>query len=340
MKVFAILRERQVDMGKAAVTPVCELSKEKLGDMYLKMHQIRDFEEKVAYFFSRGMIHGTTHLYSGEEAVAVGVLSAMEEQDLITSTHRGHGHCIAKGIDLQRMMAELLGKEAGYCKGKGGSMHIADVSKGNLGANGVVGGGISIAVGAGITTAMKKIDRVVVSFFGDGALNEGVFHESLNLASIWNLPVIFVCENNKYAMSLSTHRGFNIEDLAIRASSYGIPGRTVDGNDLSAVYEAATWARGHARREGPVLLVCDTYRFKGHSKSDANRYRTKEEIEEWKERDPIPRFRVLLESSKRLSPDELDAIEARAAVDIEAAVEFAQAASAPSIDSILDDVYA
>lgn len=317
-----------------------ELSKEKLADMYMKMNQIRTFEEKVAYFFSRGMIHGTTHLYAGEEAVAVGVLSAMEEQDLITSTHRGHGHCISKGIDLKRMMAELLGKEVGYCKGKGGSMHIADLSRGNLGANGVVGGGISIAVGAGLTTVLKKIDRVVISFFGDGALNEGVFHESLNLAAIWNLPVLFVCENNQYAMSLSTKRGFKIDDLSTRASAYGIPGRSVDGNDVLAVHRESKWAREHVRKDGPVLLVCDTYRFKGHSKSDANRYRSKKEIEEWKQRDPIPRFRATIEGHKLMSTKELDTIERQAVREIEEAVEFAQASEPPSVDTVLDDVYA
>jgi pyruvate dehydrogenase E1 component alpha subunit len=316
------------------------LGKEKLEDMYMKMLHTRNFEEKVAYFFSRGMVHGTTHLYAGEEATAVGVMGPMKEEDLMTSTHRGHGHLISKGADLNRMMAELLGKEPGYCKGKGGSMHIADVEVGNLGANGIVGGGIPIATGAGITTKMKGIDRVVVSFFGDGALNEGVFHESLNLASIWDLPVVFVCENNQYAMSYSRKKAFKIDDLSKRAEAYGIPGKTVDGNDVFDVYETAQWARDYVRENGPALIIAETYRYKGHSKSDANRYRTKEEIEEWKKHDPIPRMRSVLEDEKIFTKKELDQMEKQASDDIEAAVEFAQNAPEPSLDLLTTDVYA
>lgn len=321
-------------------TLATSLGKEKLQDMYMKMLHTRNFEEKVAYFFSRGMVHGTTHLYAGEEATATGVMAAMADEDLMTSTHRGHGHLISKGAELNRMMAELLGKETGYCKGKGGSMHIADVERGNLGANGIVGGGIPIATGAGITTRMKGIDRVVVSFFGDGALNEGVFHESLNMASIWDLPVVFVCENNQYAMSMSRKKAFNIEDLSRRAEAYGIPGVNIDGNNVFEVYETAQWARGHARETGPVLIIANTYRYKGHSKSDANRYRTKEEIEEWKQVDPLPRMRKVLEDEKIFTKKELDAMEKQASDNIEAAVEFAQNAPEPSIDTLLDDVYA
>lgn len=323
-----------------AAGAIAELQRERLLDMYLKMNHIRNFEEKVAYFFSRGMIHGTTHLYVGEEAVAVGATGALHTDDLITSTHRGHGHCIGKGIDLNRMMAELLGKEAGYCKGKGGSMHIADLSSGNLGANGVVGGGIPIAVGAGITLKLKNRDSIVLCFFGDGALNEGSFHESVNLAAIWNLPVVFVCENNQYAMSLSTKRGFKIEDLAVRATAYGIPGTSVDGNDLPTVFQAVSNARVRAREKGPSLIVCNTYRQKGHSKSDANRYRTKEEIEDWKMKDPIPRFRRWLEQESGVAPAELERIEKRAAEDIDAAVAFADGCDYPPLTSIEDDVYA
>ncbi len=310
------------------------------ADIYLAMWRIRFFEEKVAWFFSRGLIHGTTHLYVGEEAVAAGVCSVLREEDLITSTHRGHGHCIARGIDLNRMMAELLGKEAGYCKGKGGSMHIADLSRGNLGANGVVGGGISIAVGAGLTTRMKGLRRVVACFFGDGAANEGIFHESLNLAAIWDLPVIFVCENNQYGMSMSVKRSMKISDISVRASSYGMPGKTVDGNDVFAVRQAAAWAREHALAHGPVLLVCETYRHKGHSKSDANRYRTKEEIEDWKSRDPIPRMRAGLIGEYGMTAESVDALEQRASKEIEDAVKFAEGCPAPSISTIADDVYA
>jgi len=322
-----------------------EIQRPDLEDMYRRMFLIRAFEEKVAFFFSRGMIHGTTHLYIGEEATAVGVCSAIRDDDLITSTHRGHGHCIAKGIDLNRMMAELLGKRDGYCRGKGGSMHIADLARGNLGANGIVGGGIPVAVGAALTLRLRervlgeKTGQVVVCFFGDGALNQGSFHESVNLAAVWDLPVMFVCENNQYAMSLSNKRAFKLENLADRALGYGIPGWTVDGNDVLAVREMAIRARAHVAEHGPVLMVAETYRQKGHSKSDANRYRTKEEMNEWLTRDPLPRFRaVLLDAG--MTEDHLVGIEAAVGDELERAVVFAQASEFPPIDSILEDVYA
>ena len=319
---------------------MAKFKKETAADMYEKMLLTRYFEEKVAYFFSMGMVHGTTHLYVGEEATATGVCCALEEQDLIASTHRGHGQCISKGIDINKMMAEFLGKEAGYCKGKGGSMHIANLEGGNLGANGVVGGGIPLAVGAGITTKMKKIDRIVVGFFGDGATNEGTFHESLNLASIWKLPVLFVCEDNKYGISLSRYKSMNIDDIAVRASSYGIPGKTIDGNDVFQVYEETKKAREYVKENGPMLLVCDTYRFLGHSKSDANVYRTKAEIEEWKAKCPIKRARQYLLDNKLFTEAEIDALEADAKKQIEDAVKFAENSPYPSIDTIMDDVYA
>lgn len=317
-----------------------KISKQKLEEMYEKMLLTRNFEEKVAYFFSMGMVHGTTHLYVGEEATATGVCCALEPNDVIASTHRGHGQCISKGIDIKRMMAEFLGREAGYCKGKGGSMHIADLEGGNLGANGVVGGGIPLAVGAGITTQMKKIDRIVVCFFGDGAANQGTFHESLNLASIWKLPVLFVCEDNKYGMSMSRYKAMNIEDIAIRAKSYGIPGKTIDGNDAVTVYEETLKAREYVKANGPMLLVCDTYRFLGHSKSDANVYRTKDEIAQWKAKGPLKRMRQYLLENKVFAESELKAIEDRAKQTIEEAVLFAENSPYPSIDTIMDDVYA
>ena len=316
------------------------LSKDDMVDMYTKLHQIRTFEEKVAYFFSRGMIHGTTHLYIGEEATAVGVMAALAADDWITSTHRGHGHTIAKGIDLNRMMAELLGRETGYCRGKGGSMHIADLSRGNLGANGIVGGGIPIAVGAALTVKLRQLDRVVVSFFGDGALNEGSFHEAVNLASVWDLPIIFVCEDNQYGMSMSRRLSINIEDLALRATGYGIPGVSVDGNDILAVLAATAKAYTHVKKHGPYLIVSETYRYMGHSKSDANKYRTKEEIAQWREKDPIGRFKAFLIEHGYLSEDELDTIEGAARQAIEDAVAFAQNSPEPSLDIIAEDVYA
>lgn len=319
---------------------MAKINKKTAAEMYEKMLLTRYFEEKVAYFFSMGMVHGTTHLYVGEEGTATGVCCALEKQDLIASTHRGHGQCISKGIDINRMMAEFLGKENGYCKGKGGSMHIANLEGGNLGANGVVGGGIPLAVGAGITTKMKKIDRIVVGFFGDGATNEGTFHESLNLASIWKLPVLFVCEDNKYGISLSRYKSMNVDDIAVRASSYGIPGKTIDGNDVFKVYEETKKAREYVKENGPMLLVCDTYRFLGHSKSDANVYRTKEEIEEWKAKCPIKRAKQYLLDNKLFTEAEITAIEADAKQQIEDAVKFAENSPYPSIDTIMDDVYA
>ncbi|MGI6585655.1 MAG: thiamine pyrophosphate-dependent dehydrogenase E1 component subunit alpha [Lutisporaceae bacterium] len=317
-----------------------DLEKSKLQDMYLKMLHIRRFEEKVAHFFTLGKVHGTTHLYVGEEACAVGACSALEEKDYITSTHRGHGHCISKGIDLNRMMAELLGKETGYCKGKGGSMHIADLSRGNLGANGVVGGGQAIAVGAALTLRMKKSDQVVLCFFGDGASNAGSFHEALNLAAIWKLPVIFFCENNLYGMSMPVSKSMNVRDVAEKAAAYGIPGRVVDGNNVLEVYSAVLEAREYARSSGPILLEAKTYRWLGHSKSDANVYRTREEIADWKERCPIKSFRKYLEENGVFTASELDAIERQASSDIDKAVEFAEQSPYPSMDTVCDDVYA
>ena len=269
-----------------------------------------------------------------------GVCAALKEEDLMTSTHRGHGQCISKGIDLNRMMAELLGKSTGYCKGKGGSMHIADLERGNLGANGVVGGGQPIAVGAALTTQMKKINRIVVCFFGDGSTNEGSFHESLNLASVWKLPVLFVCENNQYGMSTSVKRSMNITDISVRAAAYGIPGKTVDGNDAVQVYQETLSAREYVRKNGPMLLVCETYRHMGHSKSDACVYRTKEELNEWKERDPIKLLGCYMVENKVASEEKLEQMDRKATDEIEAAVEYAKSSPYPALDTILEDVYA
>lgn len=307
--------------------------------MLEKMYHTRKFEEQVAYFFAMGMVHGTTHLYIGQEASATGVCSAMQPTDLMTSTHRGHGHCISKGIDLNRMMAEFLGKSTGYCKGKGGSMHIADLDNGNLGANGIVGGGHCVAVGAALTTKKKNIDRIVVCFFGDGASNEGSFHEAANLASIWKLPVLFVCENNEYGMSMAKHRSMNIDDIAVRANAYGFPGVSVDGNNAIEVYEQAKIAREYVAQNGPMLLVCNSYRIMGHSKSDTNAYRTKQEIEDWKAKDPIVRIREYMRQNG-FTEKELDVIDAQTTRDIQNAVAFAKNSPYPDVDTIYDDVYA
>ena len=308
--------------------------------MYQTMLSIRAFEQKVAYFFSRGLIHGTTHLYVGEEALATGVCAHLTDQDYITSTHRGHGHCIAKGIDLKRMMAELFGKSEGYCKGKGGSMHIADLTRGNLGANGIVGGGIAIAVGAALTIKKQRRPQIVVCFFGDGALNQGVFHEAVNMASIWALPVLFVCENNQYGMSMSAKRAFNISNFADRAKSYGIPGKRIDGNDILVVYAEAEQALQHVRRKGPMLLVGTTYRYLGHSKSDANRYRTKEEIAEWRKKDPIVRLEKHLIKEQALQESDLEKQRQKIAQEVQEAVSYAEKLPYPEAQTLEHDVYA
>jgi acetoin:2,6-dichlorophenolindophenol oxidoreductase subunit alpha len=305
------------------------------------MWRIRRFEEAVDDLFARGLMHGTMHLSIGQEASATGTCLALRDDDAITSTHRGHGHCIAKGADLERMMAELLAKETGYCRGRGGSMHIADGATGNLGANGIVAGGIPIAAGAGLAYQLQGIDRVVVSFFGDGATNEGAFHEGVNLASIWKLPVVFVCENNKYGMSFSTEKSMAVESVAERASAYGIPGVTVDGNDVEAVHEAVTNAADRARGgEGPTLVEALTYRWKGHSKSDKNLYRTREEIAEWREKDPIGRFETLVVDRGVLDAAAVEEIRTAATNDIRDAARRANAAPDADPDDLHDAVYA
>jgi len=321
--------------------PLYELPQERLMELLLKMWQIRRFEEKVDELFQLGKLHGTCHLYIGEEASATGACANLEPNDYFTSTHRGHGHCIASGADLNRMMAELLGKATGYCKGKGGSMHIADVRRGNLGANGVVGGGLALAAGAALTCKMKHTGGVVLCFFGDGASNQGVFHESANLASVWKLPVVYICENNQYGMSLHVRKSTASETIAARASAYGAPGTLVDGNDLAAVHQAVKHAMKIARAgAGPSLIECVTYRWKGHSKSDANRYRTKEEIEAWKKRCPILRYQKELLARGLASEEELATVRDRAEQAIAAAVEFAESSPDPELSTVTEDVYA
>jgi TPP-dependent pyruvate/acetoin dehydrogenase alpha subunit len=304
------------------------------------MYSIRAFEEKAEELYTLGKIHGTMHLSIGMEGSAVGAIFSLQPDDLIISTHRGHGHCIAKGADLKLMMAEFMGKESGYCHGRGGSMHIADVKGGNLGANGVVAGGIPIAVGVGIGLKKEKKNRIILCFFGDVAANEGAFHEALNMAAIYRLPVVFVCENNQYAMSLPFKKGFAIENISDRASAYGMPGVTVDGNDLLAVYATVGEAVELARSGGgPSLVETKTYRWRGHSKSDANRYRTREEIEAWKEKCPISRFSIQLLDGG-LVPTELDKIREKAYAGIDQAVAFAETCPEPDLDTIERGVYA
>ena len=306
-----------------------------------KMYLIRQFEEGAEQCYMRGLIHGTMHLSIGQEASAVASCMELGEADKITSTHRGHGHCIAKGAEVSRMFAEFFGKETGYCRGRGGSMHIADVRTGNLGANGIVGGGLPIAVGAALTAKRLGRSDVTVCFFGDGANNEGAFHEALNMASVWRLPVIFVCENNQYGMSTSTERSTAVKRIADRAAAYAMPGVSVDGNDFSAIAEAVHRAIARARAgEGPSLVENVTYRWRGHSKSDRNRYRTKEEIEAWMARDPIARFRSELVTHGVIGEAEADAIAASALAEVEAGIEFARQSPAPDLKDLTRNVYA
>ncbi len=316
------------------------LSKEQLIELYRQMWRIRAFEEQVVELYKRNLIRGSAHVYLGQEAVAVGVCAALEPGDLITSTHRGHGHCIAKGGDPKPMMAELLGKATGYCKGKGGSMHIADLSIGILGANGIVGGGLTIATGAALSCQYLENRKVVVCFFGDGAINQGPFHESANLAAIWKLPLVFVCENNVYALSTRVNEAVAIPDLAQRAVAYGFPGISVDGDDVLAVYEAAQEAVGRARAgQGPSLIVARTYRWEGHMIGDPQLYRSKEEVEEHKKRGPIVRFRAKLLEIGVLSKEEATAIREEARTEMREAVEYAMASPEPAVDELWRDVY-
>lgn len=304
------------------------------------MLTIRSFEEAVDGLFARGLMHGTMHLSIGQEASATGVCAALEPTDYITSTHRGHGHCIAKGADLTRMMAELLAKQTGYCRGRGGSMHIADTKTRNLGANGIVAGGIPIAAGAALAQKMRGETNVVVSFFGDGATNEGAFHEALNLAAIWDLPVIFVCENNKYGMSNSTELSMRVDKISDRAFAYGMVGVTVDGNDVDEVYQAAKTAVERARSgNGPTLIECETYRWKGHSKSDKNLYRTKEEIDEWKAKDPIVRFQETILASGLVTQTEIDELTAKVREATRDAIRDASAAPDSDPAELLTSVF-
>ncbi len=316
------------------------ISNEQMKDMYVKMRRIRDFESTAAKLFAEGKIPGFVHLYLGEEAIAPAVCECLRDDDFITSTHRGHGHIIAKGGDLNLMMAELFGRETGYCKGKGGSMHIADRDKGILGANGIVGAGHCIACGAGLSAKIRGTDQVCVCFFGDGSTNQGTFHESLNMASIWKLPVIFVCENNHYGISMSQDRHQAIKDVADRGAAYNIPGVSVDGNDPLAVYEAAQEAVARARAgKGPTLVECKTYRQHGHFEGDPAIYKPKEEQAAWMEKDPMPRYAKFLVENGVMTQEEVDAVDAQVAKEIEDAIAFADAQPIPAVETAVVDVY-
>lgn len=334
-------------MAEPALSPdnrpfaIRQYSTDQLREALKRMYLIRRFEEGAEDSYTRGLIHGTMHLSIGQEGSAMATCMELTDADKITSTHRGHGHCIAKGADVGRMFAEFFGKETGYCHGRGGSMHIADIKTGNLGANGIVGGGLPIAVGAALSAKRLGKSDVTVCFFGDGANNEGAFHEALNIASVWKLPVIFVCENNGYGMSTSTARSTAVKFISERAAAYSMPGVTVDGNDFSAVSEALHHAVVRARAgEGPSLVENLTYRWRGHSKSDRNRYRTKGEIEEWMAKDPIVRFRAELIAHGVMDDAAADAIAAEAVADVQKGIEFAKSGPSPQLSEVTRYVYA
>ncbi|MGG1861567.1 thiamine pyrophosphate-dependent dehydrogenase E1 component subunit alpha [Bacillus safensis] len=317
------------------------LTKEKAVWMYQKMQEIRQFEDRVHALFTKGILPGFVHLYAGEEAVAVGVCAHLNEKDSITSTHRGHGHCIAKGCDLKGMMAEIYGKATGLCKGKGGSMHIADFDKGMLGANGIVGGGFPLACGAALTAKYKKTENVSVCFFGDGANNQGTFHEGINLAAIWKLPVIFIAENNGYGEATPFSYASSCKSIVDRAAGYNIPGIQVDGKDVMAVYQAAEQAIERAKNgEGPTLIECMTYRNYGHFEGDAQRYKTNQEkTEHQEERDVITLFKNELIKQQLLTNGELSNIETTVTEAIDEAVQFSEESEYPDQTELLTDVY-
>jgi acetoin:2,6-dichlorophenolindophenol oxidoreductase subunit alpha len=305
------------------------------------MLTIRLFDEQALTLYRAGEMRGTTHPYIGMEAVGVGVMQALRPHDYVTSTHRGHGHTIAKGGDPKKMMAELLGRATGYSGGKGGSMHIADMDKHMLGANGIVGGGMGLATGAALTAKLQKTGSIAVCFFGDGALEQGILHETTNLAAIWKLPVLYVCENNQYAMSTRSDWSVAGGDPARRAAGYGIPGVTVDGMDLFAVNAAASDLIERARRgDGPAYLVCTTYRFHGHHAGDPLNYREKEEVERWRLQDPIERVKRAAVERGSMTAAEVDELERRIASEIDAAVEFAKNSPDPTPDQLMTDIYA
>jgi len=313
-------------------------------ELYERMFTIRQFEEQAIALFEKGQIRGNVHPCIGQEAVSVGVCANLRRDDYMTSTHRGHGNCLAKGADPKRMMAELLGRRTGYCKGKGGSMHIADFEGGNLGANGIVGGGFPIATGAGIGIQNRGTDQVAVCFFGDGAANQGTFHESLNLAALWKLPVVYVCENNQYALSTPLRESVGLPELSERARGYGIPGVRVDGNEVLAVHAAAGEALQRARAgEGPTLLDCLTYRFFGHFTGDKGHgitYRTKQEMEEWRSRCPIARFRRHLLDAAIATDAQLETLEKQVEALIAAAAQYGLDSPWPAPEEAIEDVFA
>jgi pyruvate dehydrogenase E1 component alpha subunit len=318
------------------------LPADRLWWMYRKMAEIRKFEEHVWDVYTRGLMPGLAHLYIGEEGVAVGACAALRDDDYITSTHRGHGHCLAKGGRLDRMMAEIMGKEAGYCRGKGGSMHIADMSAGILGANGIVGGGFGIATGAALSAKLRGTDQVVVCFFGDGAANQGILLETANMAAVWNLPIIYLCENNQYGEHTPYQKVTGVEHLVDRAAGLGVEGTRVDGSDVLVVHDAVAAGVDKARRgQGPTFVEADTYRFRGHHVGDAATYRTKEELQWWMENsDPLENLGRRMCALGVCTPAELEALQAQVEQQVLDAIEFARAAPLPPPEQAYEDLYA
>ena len=325
-----------------AATKAAKYTKELAEHFYETMCTIRKFEESVKHDFLNGEIPGFVHLYIGEEAIATGVCSALRKDDMIESTHRGHGHCVAKGADVNRMMAEIFGKKTGLCQGRGGSMHIADPDIHYFGADGILGA--SAVMCNGTALAIKKRgekDRISLVFFGDGTSNEGATWEAMNLAAVWQLPTLFVCVNNTYGMSTPIAQAMKDTDISKRAYPFDMPARSIDGNNVLEVYQTIKEAREYvASGKGPMLVVENTYRISGHSKSDGNLYRTKEEIESWKQKCPIKAFRKYLVENGIASEQELDNIAQAAAAAIDAAEEYAKGSPEPSVDDLLNDVYA
>ena len=318
-----------------------ECSKKQAQHYLRQMMHIRKFEDKMMDLMSKNIAQGGSHLYAGEEAVAVGAVAAIRPDDYIASTHRGHGHCVAKGGKLNELMAEILGKATGCCAGKGGSLHLADVSTGNLGANGVVAGGLGIATGAGLSIKMRKEDKVVICFFGDGAMNEGIVHECMNMASKWELPVIFLVENNLYGMSVAIARSSRLEHHTKRAVAYDMPGAAVDGQDVLAVRDAVAACAQRARAgRGPSLLIANTYRYYGHSRSDPRAYRTREEEAYWRDRDPIKLFGAYCIEAGIFSEKEIQTLDDSTTEDIEQATQFAIDSPMPNPSELYTDVYA
>lgn len=311
-----------------------------LLDLYRQMLLIRRFEEKCNELYIQGLIPSTLHLYAGQEAVAVGVCSLLNNDDYITSTHRPHGHALAKGVSARSIMAELFAKATGCCRGKGGSMHVGDMRVGMLPAIAIVGAGAPIAVGIGLSAKMRGTNQVAVCFFGDGGANEGAVHEAMNMAAIWKLPVVFVVENNLYGASTPTQYAFAIQDIADRAHAYGFPGVVVDGMDVLAVREVADAAIQRARdKQGPTLVECKTYRFVGHSRSDARNYRSRDEEAEWLKRDPLPRLAEMLLAQNKITRANLDALQNDVDAEIQDAIEFAEASPYPKPEETLQDVF-